>query len=192
MGMHFVFCGVNQGEPGIIATMQEDPSQLERVVRPFGWSLEHPDVTLMYRSPVDLYVDECVHDLINIIEATGATRVLVDSLGNLQAASPDLVRFREYVYSLLRRCSRRGVSLMLTHEVADLVGLTRLTEYGASQVADNVVLLQYRSLDVAASRTLTVLKTRASHHNPNVREFRITPGGITLIPPAATAHRPEQ
>jgi circadian clock protein KaiC len=135
----------------------------------------------MYRSPVDLYVDEWVYDLLDTMEAVGATRILVDSLGDLQAASPDPTRFREYIYSLLHRCSRDGVSVMMTYEIADLYGVTRLSEFGASHLADNVVLLQYKGFDEnVVSRTLTVLKTRASSHDRNVREFDITTNGITL------------
>jgi circadian clock protein KaiC len=181
MGLHFVFHGARHGEPGVLATLQENPTQLERVVRGFGWSLADDRVTLMYRTPVDLYVDEWVYDLLDTINATGATRVLVDSLADLQAAAPDRVRFREYVYSLLHRCARMGVSVMMTYEMAELAGTTRLTEYGASHLADNVVLLQYEGFDTTTvSRTLTVLKTRASSHDPRVREYRITPDGITL------------
>jgi circadian clock protein KaiC len=74
-----------------------------------------------------------------------------------------------------------GVSVMMTYEMAELTGTTRLTEYGASHLADNVVLLQYQGFDTTTvSRTLTVLKTRASSHDPRVREYRITPDGITL------------
>lgn len=70
---------------------------------------------------------------------------------------------------------------MMTHEALDLYGITRLSEYGASHLADNVVLLQYAGFDEAnISRTLTVLKTRASTHDPRVREFKITPKGIVL------------
>lgn len=180
IGLHFVFHGVRNGEPGLIATMQEDPAQLERIVRQFGWSLANDHVTLMYRSPIDLYLDQWVHELLHAIDTTGATRVLIDSFGDLQAASPDPTRFREYVYSLVHRCSRRGVSLMMTYEVPELFGLTRLSEESVSHLADNVVLLQYRSLDHSISRALTVLKTRASHHAPEAREFQITTDGITI------------
>lgn len=181
MGLHFVFGGGRDGEPGLIATLQEHPTQLERIAQGFGWSLSDDNVTLMYRTPVDLYVDEWVYQLLDTAEAVGAKRVLVDSLGDLQFASPDLARFREYVYSLLHRCSRRGVSVMMTYEIPELYGITRLTEHGASHLADNVVILQYSGFDKAAiSRTLTVLKTRASTHDPHVREFRITPKGIVL------------
>ena len=181
MGLHFIFGGSRDGEHGLIATLQEHPTQLERIARGFGWSLDDDNLTMMYRSPVDLYVDQWVYELLDTVESVGANRVLVDSLGDLQAASADMTRFREYVYSLLLRCSRRGVSVMMTYEVPELYGLSRLTEYGASRLADNVVVLQYAGFDKAAiSRTLTVLKTRASAHDPHVREFRITPNGIVL------------
>jgi hypothetical protein len=95
------------------------------------------------------------------------------TLGDLRAASSDETRFREYVYSLLDRCSRRGVSVMMTHEILELYGISKLTEHGASHLADNVVLLQYAGFDTAdISRTLTVLKPGRLHlasHNPLLR-----------------------
>jgi circadian clock protein KaiC len=181
MGLHFVFSGARSGERGVIATLQENPTQLERIVRGFGWSLADDNVTLMYRTPVDLYVDQWVYELFDTVEAVGASRVLVDSLGDLQAASADPTRFREYIYSMLHRFSRNGISAMMTHEITDLYGATSLTEYGASHLADNVVLLQYRRDDGdTVSRTLSVLKTRASSHDPRIRAFDITATGIML------------
>ncbi len=184
MGLHFVFDGARNGEPGLVATLQENPTQLERVARGFGWSFARDGVTVMYRSPVDLYLDEWVYDLLDTIEATGVRRVIVDSLGDLRNAAPDPTGFREYTYSLLQRCSRRGISIMMTYEVPELFGLTQLTEHGASHLSDNVVLLQYRTSETSLTRTLTVLKTRAGSHDPRIREFEITPDGITLAEPA--------
>ena len=40
MGLHFIFEGARQGEPGVIATLQENAAQLERIVNGFGWSLD--------------------------------------------------------------------------------------------------------------------------------------------------------
>jgi circadian clock protein KaiC len=183
MGLHFLFNGARSGERGLIATLQENPTQLERILQGFGWSLADGKVGVMYRSPVDLYLDEWVYELLDTVQSGNVKRVLVDSLGDLRAASPDLTRFREYIYSLLQRCSRLGVSIMLTYEVAELFGLTSLTEHGASHLSDNVILLQYRRGQSALTRTLTVLKTRAGHHDQRVREFEITPAGITLTKP---------
>ena len=183
MGMHFIFKGAEAGESGIIATLQENPTQLERIVQKFGWSLDSPGVEVMYRSPVDIHVDEWVYDLLDTAERTGATRILVDSLGDLRNASPDESRFREYLYSLLSRCSRAGVSLMLTFEIPDLYGSNRLSEFGVSHLSDNVVLLQYVRAKSNVKRAMLVLKTRASAHEPEIREFRITREGIVLGDP---------
>jgi circadian clock protein KaiC len=187
MGLHFVFNGVRQGEPGVLATLQEHPTQLARVVKGFGWSLDQAGVELMYRSPVNVYIDEWVYDLLATVERTGARRVLIDSLTDLQFASPDEVRFREYMYSLVQRFSRQGVGLFMTSELPDLFQITRLSQFGVSHLSDNVVLLQYIREESTVRRTLTVLKTRASRHEPEIREFRIAPEGITLGEPLVAA-----
>ena len=173
-------CADPATEPGVIATLQENPTQLQRIAQGFGWSLAEPGIELLCRSPVDLYIDQWVYELLAAIERTGARRVLIDSLGDLLFAAGDETRYREYLYSLVQRCSRLGVSLLMTFELPDLFQVTRLSELGVSHVSDNVVLLQYLRQPAAIRRTLTVVKTRASLHQPQVREFTITPEGITL------------
>ncbi|HZD01707.1 MAG TPA: ATPase domain-containing protein [Actinomycetes bacterium] len=180
LGLHFVVSGARRGETGIIATLQENPTQLQRVAQGFGWSLAEDGIQLLYRSPVGLLVDQWVYELLATIEQTGARRILIDSLGDLEFAAGDEVRYREYLYSLVQRCSRQGVSLLMTFELPDLFAVTRLSELGISHVSDNVVLLQYLRQQARVKRTLTVLKTRASLHEPRIREFTITSQGITL------------
>jgi circadian clock protein KaiC len=180
MGLHFIFNGARDGDPGVIATLQENPVQLERIVGSFGWALQQPTVELMYRSPVDVYIDEWVYDLLATVERVGARRVLIDSLSDLQFAASDAIRFREYMYSLSQRFSRQGISLFMTSELPDLFRVSRLSEFGVSHLSDNVVLLQYVRDSTVVRRALTVLKTRASHHQPEIREFTITPEGIVL------------
>jgi circadian clock protein KaiC len=189
MGLHFIFNGVRQGEPGVLATLQEHPTQLARIVKGFGWSADEEGVELMYRSPVDIYTDEWVYDLLEAVERTGARRVVIDSLTDLQFASPDQIRFREYVYSLVQRFSRQGVSLFMTSELPDLFQVSRLSEFGVSHLSDNVVVLQYIRDGSTVRRALTVLKTRASRHEPEIREFKITPEGILLGDPFDSTQR---
>jgi circadian clock protein KaiC len=187
MGLHFIFNGARQGEPGLLATLQEHPTQLARIVEGFGWSLEEPGVELMHRSPVDLYIDQWVYELLEAVERTGARRLLIDSLTDLQLAAPDPSRFREYMHSLVQRFSRQGVSLFMTSELPDLFQVTRLSDFAVSHLSDNVVLLQYIRDQSTVRRALTVLKTRASRHEPEIREFRISPEGIVLGDPVVVA-----
>ena len=84
----------------------------------------------------------------------------------------------------------------MTSELADLFEVRRLSEFGVSHLSDNVVLLQYIREAAAVRRALTVLKTRASRHEPQIREFRITSEGIrpwrTVRPGARTRAAPPQ
>src|SRR5437763_3184705 len=168
MGLHFITAGAAAGEHGIIASLQENPTQLTRVAGAFGWTLD-ASVTMMYRSPVDLYVDEWIYELLDAIDQLGAKRVLIDSLTDVLFASGDEIRFREYMYSLIQRCSRAGVSLFMTSELPDLFAVTRLSEYGVSNLSDNVLVLQYIRDTSSIRRAITALKTRASGNDPRVR-----------------------
>jgi circadian clock protein KaiC len=189
-GLHFIFSGAQAGEPGLIASLQENPTQLARVVRGFGWDLHGDRVHVMARSPVDMYLDEWVHDLLTCVERNQVKRVLIDSLIDVATAAADPIRFREWMYSLTQRCSRQGVSLMMTLEVPEIFQLSRVSENGMSHLSDNVLLLQYIRQSSRLRRALTLLKTRASHHEPIIREYEITAGGIVLrgpIDPTALA-----
>jgi circadian clock protein KaiC len=190
MGLHFVFGGARQGEPGVIATLQENPSQLELMLRGFGWAADDPAVEVMYRSPVDIYIDEWVADLMQIVERTRARRVLVDSLLNLQIAAPDETRFREFIYSLAQRFARQGVSMLMTYEVPELFGARSLSDFAMSHLCDNVITLRYYWEDGSVNRALTVLKTRASGHESSPRQYEVASHGIAIGDRAPTGDRP--
>jgi circadian clock protein KaiC len=183
MGLHFVFAGAAHDEPGIFVTLQENRTQLARVIGRFGWSIDDPNVTIMDQSPVDLYVDELVYELLDRIHEVGARRLVVDSLNDLIVAAPDPMRLREFLYSLVQRCARLGVSLMFTYETMELFRITRLSELGMSHIADNVVLLQHVQDGPQMKRALSVLKSRGSMNSAVISEFNISTDGITLGKP---------
>jgi circadian clock protein KaiC len=85
----------------------------------------------------------------------------------------------------VQRFSRHGVSVMMTLEIGALFGADRITDTAVSPLADNVVMLGYKRDADTISRTIAVIKTRASRHDPGVRTFRIGSDGITLDQPRA-------
>ena len=180
MGLHFLFRGVESGEPGILATFQENTTQLARIANGFGWSFEEGGVTILSRSVVDVYIDEWVYQLLDLIEKTGARRVVIDSLPDVMTAAADPTRFREWMFSLTQRLERAQVSLMMIVETPELFELSRISEHGLSHLADNVVLLQYVQEGPELARAITILKTRALHHRPMVHRYEISEKGFVL------------
>ncbi len=181
LGLHFIYAGARADQPGILATFQENETQLGRIVHSFGWALGEKGVHIMSRSLVDMYIDEWVYELLDLVEKTDAKRIVIDSLPDLMAtAGNDPVRFREWMFSLVQRCTRRGISLVMIVEVPELFEMRRISEHGLSHLADNVIVLQYFREDSRLARAVTVLKTRAMHHQPVVRRYEITEKGFEL------------
>jgi circadian clock protein KaiC len=180
MGLHFVFQGARTGQPGIVATFQETKDQLARIAHGYGWSIDEPGVNILSRSVVDMYIDQWVYELLDLVEKTGAKRIVIDSLVDLMVTAGDPVRFREWMYSLVQRCARRGISMMMVVEVPELFQLRRISEQGLSHLSDNVVLLQYVQDGSRLARAITVLKTRAAHHEPVAHRYEISSSGLVL------------
>jgi len=183
LGLHFIFKGIERGEKGLIATMQENPTQLQRIVAGFGWDLQEAIdagmLTLLYMSPVGTYIDELVGRLSKTALSEGTQRVMVDSLNDLAAAG-DEERFRDFIYALTQHLAVNGVSAIMTHEISDLFSTTLSTRFGISHMSDNVVLLSYVRDGTEVKRAIAVIKTRASSHDPVMREFTITGDGISI------------
>ncbi len=180
MGLHFLYHGAEVGEPGVLATFEENETQLARIATGFGWSIDNPNLRIMSRGVVDLNIDEWVYELIDLVETTGSRRVVIDSLADVLAAAGDRTRFREWMYSLIQRFTRAAISLMLIIEIPNLFHVTQVSNDAISHLADNVVLLQYVQEGAELGRALTVLKTRAMRHRPMVHRYEITQSGFEL------------
>jgi circadian clock protein KaiC len=186
--LHFLLEGVRKKEPGLLITFQETPSMLRAFARGFGWDLERLEAEgllhFLYTSPVEMGVDEHAHVIRQAIAKSGARRVAMDSLKDIELATPDKVRYKDYIYSLVNDFRRQGITSLLTSEIAEMFGAFIVSEYGISFVADNVILLRYVEMAGRVARALSVLKMRGSDHDKSVREFRITAGaGMEVLQP---------
>jgi len=180
LALHFLAAGALAGEPVIMATLQENASQIHQTLDTFG--IDKSRFTVLYQSPVDLYIDEWVYELLDTAQRLGARRIVIDSINDLRTAVGEETRLREYLYSLSQRCSRLGISLLLTFETSELTSLTTVSAGEAvSNLADNVLLLRYTLSQNEIGRSLAVLKTRGSGHDLVRRPFSITATGIAVL-----------
>ncbi len=157
---------------------------IERNVEGLGWDPtqlgEGGLLTYLYISPVEMNVDDVMERIVDVIGAKGIRRLVVDSLGDVQATSPDEGRFRSYVYSMIQLVAAVGITTYVTLEsyaepVAEHLGISQI-----SYLCDNVLSLRYREVDGEVRRSLSVIKTRGSGHDPRVRAFTIGDRGIEV------------
>src|SRR5260370_17193224 len=113
MGLHFLFRGAESGEPGILATFQENETQLIRVARSFGWTFADSGVHVLSRSVVDVYIDEWVYQLLDLIEQTGARRIVIDSLPDVIVAAAAPTTFPPGMLSLTQPLEPTGLRLLI-------------------------------------------------------------------------------
>ncbi len=184
LGLHFIFKGIEMGHKGLIATMEENPTQLDRIVSGFGWDMQKAVddgmLELYYVSPVDIYIDEFVSTITDMAFESGAERVMIDSLSDLVSSEPDVRRFRDFIYSLVQTMSTKGISTYMTHEMNNLFATSVTTEFGISHMSDNIVLIHYVRQESEIKRAIAIVKTRASHHDPRIRQFDITSEGFRI------------
>jgi circadian clock protein KaiC len=186
--LHFLLEGIRTGDPGLMVTFQETPAMLHGFAQGFGWDLNklqrEGKLYILYNSPVELGVDEHTHLISQAIERSGARRIALDSLKDIELATPDKVRYKDYVYSLVNSFRNRGMTSMLTSEIPEMFGSFIVSEYGISFVSDNVILLRYVELGGHIARAVSVLKMRGSNHDKGVREYQIhSEGGVQILEP---------
>ncbi|HEX6266840.1 MAG TPA: ATPase domain-containing protein [Burkholderiales bacterium] len=183
IGLHFLLTGVAEGEPGLLVGFQESPRQLARAMGALGsdpgnvfgpGKLDH-----FYTSPVELQIDSVANEIVQRIEKHGVKRIVIDAVSDLEKASTDTVRYRDFLYSLTQMFAARKVTSMLLVESAGLFPGHGITGYEVSYMSDNIVLLEMLLGDDLA-RTIRIIKSRGSQHDGARHALRITQEGIKV------------
>jgi circadian clock protein KaiC len=156
--------------------------QLAHMIRSHGGDPDDPRFHLLYFSPVELQIDSLVEDIFRLIREEGVRRIVLDAIGDLITAARDPQRLHDYIYALSQHFATRGVTAVLTFETAR-PGITGSYSIDApfSHLSDNIFLLEMAIEDDRTRRKVRILKTRASEHDPRVREVEITASGVNIL-----------
>jgi len=187
LSLHFLVEGARRGERGIYFTLEETPDQLYSGAAAFGWDLRALEskglLTVTYTSPVEMSTDKFLNEVRQQVKAEGAQRAVLDSVTSLALGVPSERRLRELVYALTKHLRAARVTLLLTMEVAELLGSAQITGHGVSSLADNVVLLRYVEMEGRLQRAMSVLKARGIKHETELRQVGIGTQGFEVGPP---------
>ena len=186
LGTHFIAEGLKTGEPGIIAVFEELPNEFVARAAKMGFKLDEArkngTLEVLYLRPLDLSVDETVHEIVAAVKRTGAKRVVIDSLVGFELALAPGFRtdFRESLYRMITALTRLGVTIISTVEVEEDFTSLGLSNYAISFLSDAIIRLRYVSLDGQLRRMLMVVKMRSGKHSIDTREYEVTSKGIVI------------
>jgi circadian clock protein KaiC len=183
LGLHFVREGAKKGEQSLYVGFQENPTQLARVMKNFGWKTEelltNGKIEMVYRSPVEMQLDSITAEIFQRVREGKVQRVVIDALGDLERCSIDRQRFSDFIYALTQWFAAQNVTCMMLYELNELFEFHHISNAEISNLSDNVILLRFRP-DPELKRTLRIIKTRGSAHDNGEHTVQITNQGIVI------------
>jgi circadian clock protein KaiC len=185
LATNFIMEGARHDEPGIIAVFEKRPSEYSQTGhggREFEQMVRDRTVGIIHTRPLDLSIDETLHDIVTAIHALKAKRVVIDSLSGFELALAPTFRedFRESLYRMVAVLTGMGITLMLTAELEDSYVDLRFSPHGTAFLTDAIIMQRYIELKGQLQRVIAVVKVRGSAHTKDLRAFEITEDGIVI------------
>ncbi|MDR0208498.1 MAG: AAA family ATPase [Pseudomonas putida] len=171
--------------PGLHFGFYETPARLRLKAAALGHDLAEREregsLVFCWQTTTEGLLDQLGGGLLERVEALGAQRVVIDSLGAFSRLAFDPARLNAFFRALTGELRARDVSVLLTWEMRDIFG-SEITAPAPdlSSIVDNLLLLRFVELESQLRRMVSVLKVRDSHHDPALHELSIGPQGIVL------------
>jgi circadian clock protein KaiC len=181
----FIMEGARHDEPGIIAVFEKRPHEYAQN-GPRGQAFEQAvrdrKVGIIHTRPLDLSIDETLHDIIEAIGRLEARRLVIDSLSGFELALAPTFRedFRESLYRMVAALTGMGITIMMTAELEDSYVDLRFSPHGTAFLTDAIIMQRYIELKGQLQRIMAVVKVRGSAHSKDLRAFEITEKGIVV------------
>jgi len=185
LAAEFIAEGARRDEPGIIARFEKHPTafaqhgtsdhRFERLVR-------DRKVAIIQTRPLDLSIDEMLHEIVTAIHRYKARRLVIDSLSGFELALAPTFRedFRESLYRMVTVLTGMGITMMMTAELEDSYTDLRFSPHGTAFLTDAIIMQRYVELKGQLQRVMAVVKVRGSGHSKDLRAFDVTGEGIVM------------
>jgi circadian clock protein KaiC len=200
-GLQFLREGVAHGETVVYITLAETAEELRAVADSHGWALdgilvhevlpsedllrEDEQYTMFHPSEVEMA--NTIQLILSAIETNKPTRVVLDSLSELQLLADTALRYRRQVLALKQFFAKRNCTVMLlddrTAATADLQ---------VRSIAHAVIQFDLAVKDYGAERRrVRVIKYRGRNAIGGMHDYNITHGGIVVHPRLVAAESRE-
>ncbi len=179
----FLAEGARRGEKGVVAAFEKSPGQSHNPHLDDLVVAGH--VGIVDTRALDLSIDETLFALTEMIERTGATRVVIDSLSGFELALAPTFRedFRESLHRMVAVLTSMGATVLMVSELEDRYTDLRFSPYGAAFLTDAIIVQRYVELQGELKRVMAVVKVRNRGHSHALRLYDITNDGIVIGKP---------
>lgn len=185
-GMQFAAEGLRRGESVVVAVFEEYPEAYLARLRAHDVDpdalIASGKLCVSYLRPLDLSVDETLANILANVRATGAVRVVIDSLTGFEIALAPTFReeFRESLYRLVGALTATGVTVFMILEAVSSSPDVGVTGERVSFITDDIIVQRYIEVDGALEKVMAVIKMRGSAHSTAFRRYTINEKGATI------------
>jgi circadian clock protein KaiC len=182
-------------------TLAETEVELRAVAQAHGMSLDGvtvheviPDESLLdpgeqytVLHPSEVELGQTNNMILKLVEQLNPTRVVLDSLSELQLLSGSPLRYRRHVLALKQYFAKRACTAVLLDDKTSVQG-----DQQVRSVAHCVISLQHTDSEYGAERRLVrVLKYRGVAFRRGPHDYSIITGGIVVYPRIVAAESRE-
>jgi circadian clock protein KaiC len=185
LATQFITEGARRGEPGIVAVFEKRPNEYSdggSSGQRFEELVHEGKVGIIHTRPLDLSIDEMLHEIVTEVHRLKARRLMIDSLSGFELALAPTFRedFRESLYRMVAVLTGMGITMMMTAELEDSYMDLRFSPHGTAFLTDAIIMQRYIELNGQLQRIMAVVKVRGSAHSKDLRAFDITDRGIIM------------
>jgi len=201
MALQFLIEGARNGETVLYITLAENDIELRAVADAHGFSMDGvhvheviPEESLLDPSeqytvlhPAEVELGETNGLILAMIEQLNPSRVVLDSLSELQLLSGSALRYRRHVLALKQYFAKRACTALLLDDKTALRG-----DQQVRSIAHGVISLQHTDSEYGAERRIIrVLKYRGIAFRRGPHDYSIATGGIIVYPRIVAAETRE-
>jgi len=192
LGLHFLHQGLKQGEPVLWVALEEPVKVVLKTAEAHGWQLrsaeERGDLQFVTSPLIDLVPEKLLYRIIDAANASGARRVVVDSVSSLESSSMDKDSVRAFMLQLAGFAKTQRVNVVLNYLSDEAFGAAKGQLLGSllsnamrlSSIVDGILLLRYVERRRSVRKLMNVLKLRGSEHDKRIFNYDIEQSGFVL------------